>query len=364
MTRRVKESFVPPLWLLTVTAIVGAVWLAIQVKELMVLLVLGYFVAYAIDPILTRLERRGVSRSIGVFAVFGALLALLALLAVTAIPTVLAEFTRLSTNLSSYIEIGKAKVLPLLEEAQDLIPKGLWGEGKADVSAVINDIPSLASYISGDAVKSIGRGVLSALLGGYSITLTLVNVALLPFIVYYIAVDLPQIHAFFLALVPILRQRKVATVCGEIDRYVSSFVRGQIIVCTILFLLYAVGLRLVGVELWLLLAAISGFGNIIPYAGFIVGILLSSLMALVSFGDVSHVLWVWGVFAVVQFAEGTFITPKVLGESVGLSPLVIILALFAGGQLFGLLGVFLAVPAAAALRVLGRHSYEWVSNRT
>jgi predicted PurR-regulated permease PerM len=131
----------------------------------------------------------------------------------------------------------------------------------------------------------------------------------------------------------------------------------------VLFVLYAIGLWLVGVDLWLLLAAISGFGNIIPYVGFISGILLSSLMALVTFGDVSHLLWVWGVYAAVQALEGTFITPKILGESVGLSPLVIILALFVGGQLFGLLGIFLAVPAAAALRVLVRSSYQWVMSR-
>jgi predicted PurR-regulated permease PerM len=86
-------------------------------------------------------------------------------------------------------------------------------------------------------------------------------------------------------------------------------------------------------------------------------------MALVTFGDLSHLLWVWGVYAVVQALEGTLITPKILGDSVGLSPLVIILALFVGGQLFGLLGIFLAVPTAAALRVLARSSYEWVMAR-
>jgi predicted PurR-regulated permease PerM len=86
-------------------------------------------------------------------------------------------------------------------------------------------------------------------------------------------------------------------------------------------------------------------------------------MALVTFGDTVHVLYVWGVFAVVQALEGTVITPRILGDSVGLSPLVIILALFAGGQLFGLLGIFLAVPAAAALRVVARHAYQWVLDR-
>jgi predicted PurR-regulated permease PerM len=121
-------------------------------------------------------------------------------------------------------------------------------------------------------------------------------------------------------------------------------------------------LGLVGVDLWLLLAAIAGFGNMVPYVGTVSGILLSSVMALVTFGDFSHVFSVLGVFAAVQLIDGTIITPRIMGESVGLSPLVIILALFAGGQLFGLLGIFLAIPAAATLRVLVRHSYNWARN--
>ena len=180
---------------------------------------------------------------------------------------------------------------------------------------------------------------------------------------FYLAVDLPKLHESVSALVPVTRRKRFQEVFREIDRYVSAFVRGQILVCSVLFVLYAVGLGLVGVDLWLLLAAISGFGNIVPYVGFLTGIVLSSLMALVTFGDFTHVAWVWCVYAVVQALEGMVISPRILGGSVGLSPLVIILALFAGGQLFGLLGIFLAVPAAAALRVIARSSYDWLVSR-
>jgi predicted PurR-regulated permease PerM len=155
----------------------------------------------------------------------------------------------------------------------------------------------------------------------------------------------------------------VELIFREIDGYVSSFVRGQFLVCTVLFALYALGLWIVGVDLWLLLAVITGFGNLVPYVGFLSGIVISSLMALVTFGDMLHVVYVWLVFAIVQALEGTIVTPRILGGSVGLSPLVIILALFAGGQLAGLLGIFLAVPAAAAFRVLVRHGYQSVMER-
>jgi predicted PurR-regulated permease PerM len=97
----------------------------------------------------------------------------------------------------------------------------------------------------------------------------------------------------------------------------------------------------------------------VPYLGTALGLFFSCVMAVVTFGDVSHVVWVLAVFAVVQFLEGMVITPRIMGESIGLSPLIIILSLFAGGQLFGLLGIFLAIPAAATLRVLARYSYRW-----
>ena len=358
---RVRESLIPPLWVLTCAAIAAFLWMALQLKELVVLLVVGYFLAYAIDPILVRLQGRGINRMWGFFLVLLVLSGLLVLLGVTAIPTVIEEFKRLTQNLNHYLQLGGQRIGPILDSVREYLPEGI--RESHDINEVITSLPALLSNVSGETVKGFGRGIAGTILRGYSLTLTLVNLALLPFIVYYLAVDLPKIHQFFLGIFPLTKRTKVAQIFSEIDLYVSSFVRGQVIVCSILFLLYALGLGLVGVDLWLLLAAISGFGNLIPYVGFLLGICLSSLMALVTFGDLTHVLYVWGVFASVQSLEGTVITPRILGESLGLSPLVIILALFAGGQLFGLLGIFLAVPAAAALRVLARHTYAWVLGR-
>lgn len=356
-----KESFLPPLWILTSLTVVGLVWLAVQLKELVVLLVIGYFVAYAIDPILSKLEKRGVGRGFGFSIVCAVLVGLLVLLGVTAIPTLIEEFHKLTANLSHYLEIGKERLGPYWEKVVGMLP--IPSEEEQDLSDAIARLPQMLSEVNGEAVKRVLAAIGGTLMQGYNRALALVNIALLPFIVYYLAMDLPRIHSFVEGLVPLTKRSKFVAIFKEIDTYVSAFVRGQAIVCSILFVLYAIGLGLVGVDLWLLLAAISGFGNIIPYVGFLAGIVLSSLMALVTFGDIAHLLWVWAVYAVVQALEGTFITPRIMGESVGLSPLIIILALFAGGQLFGLLGIFLAVPAAATLRVLARSSYQWVIAR-
>jgi predicted PurR-regulated permease PerM len=358
---KAKESFLPPLWILTSATLIGLVWLAVQLKELVVLLVIGYFVAYAIDPILTKLQGKGVSRPLGFAIVCAVLVGLLVLLGVTAIPTLIDEFHKLTLNLNHYLEVGKERLGPYWDKIRDALPISVHEE--ENLSDTLARLPQMLSDVNGDAVKKVLSTIGGTLMQGYNRALALVNIALLPFIVYYLAMDLPHLHACVVGLIPHTRRSKFVAMFKEIDTYVSAFVRGQAIVCTILFVLYAIGLGLVGVDLWLLLAAISGFGNIIPYVGFLSGIVLSSLMALVTFGDLPHLFWVWAVYAIVQFLEGTFITPRILGESVGLSPLVIILALFAGGQLFGLLGIFLAVPAAATLRVLARSSYQWVIAR-
>jgi predicted PurR-regulated permease PerM len=354
---RERESFLPPRWFLTVALVAGVVWLIAQLRELVVLLVIGYFIAYAIDPMLRKLEAKGLSRPWGFAVVCVALLGLLIVCGATAIPTIIEEFRKLSQNLNSYLQTSQDKLVPFLDQIKGYLPETV--RDSINLDDISGSLASLLSSVSGDTLKNVGRGALNTLMQGYSQALTILNILLLPFIVFYIAIDLPQIHGFFRNLFPIAKRSRVDAICGEIDGYVSSFVRGQAIVCVVLFLLYALGLGVVGVDLWLLLAAIAGFGNMVPYVGTALGIFLSSIMAVVTFGDVAHVGWVLGVFAVVQFLEGMVITPRIMGESIGLSPLVIILSLFAGGQLFGLLGIFLAIPAAATLRVLARHSLQW-----
>ena len=222
---------------------------------------------------------------------------------------------------------------------------------------------ALLSAFNSEALGGVMPAVSGTLLKGYSITLTIVNLLLLPFFVYYIALSFHGLQQKTLLLLPHHARPDAQRILTQIDGSVSAYVRGQLTVCTILFFLYAVGLRIIGIDLWLLVAVIAGFGNMIPYIGTISGVIIGSVMALVTFGSVSYMLIVWALFAVVQFIEGTFITPKIIGDRVGLPPLAVILALFAGGALFGLLGIFIAVPIAAALRVLLKEGHTWLMGR-
>lgn len=331
-------------------------WLLVTLKELVVLLVVGYSLAYLVAPILSYLETKKISRSVGFFVVVGLFLIVVLIVTTTALPTVVEEVQRLIDNFPQYFTTARRKVFEVIEDVRARLPP--------DIRRRIAISPDdFSGNLGPETVRGITNGVLNALLTGYSLTLTIFNLLLLPFIVFYLAVDFRYIHKALLSLFPRKYQPTVVRLAREIDVHVSAFVRGQFLVGAILCVLYGIGLGFIGLELWFIIAIISGFGNLVPYFGSLVGIVLASIMALVTFGDFIHVGYVWLVFTVVQFLEGTFITPKIVGGQVGLSPLTVILAIFAAGKIFGLIGIFLAIPIAAALRVTGNYFHAWFLRR-
>lgn len=353
-----KDTLLPPLWVLVALLLVGFVWLLVQLKEIVTMLVIGFSISYVIEPALAFLERHKVRRQLGVILVLGGFTVGLLLLFLTAIPTISREYSALIDNLPQNIETAKSVIASALVKIKsyipaDRVPIDQW---------LASPLATLAS-VGKTIFPKIGSTLVQALGKGYTVTMALVNLALLPFIVFYLSVDFPHIKDRFLSLIPQKSRKKVQGMTSEMNLYVSAFVRGQMLVCSILFIMYALGLAFIGVELWFLLAVIAGFGNMVPYLGFMVGIFLTSVMALVTFGSFSKLVAVWILFAVVQSLEGTFITPKILGDTVGLSPLTVILALIIGGSLFGLLGVFLAIPGAAIVKVLATHFHVWLLKR-
>ncbi len=351
-----RESFLPPLWILSLIAVCLAVWVLSTLKEMVVLIVLSFSVAYVISPLLEWLEKRGVSRHVSVLFVGIAILFAAIIACATTIPTLLREYRLLINNFPSYMDSARERVVPIIGIISPYLPQA-WVE--AIDSGSISSLLALNENIP----KRVVEALWNTLLGGYNLTLSLVNAFIFPFVVYYIAIDRHRLYDGFLSWIPFLQRKKAALMLNEINEQVSAYVRGQLLVGFIMFLLFSIGLGFMGVELWLLVAFISGFGNLVPYVGSIVGVLLATIMALVTYGTFTSVLSVWGLYAVVQMLEGTFITPRVIGGTLGLSPLVVILALIAGGSLLGLLGIFLAVPTVAALKVIIRHLHIWLMNK-
>lgn len=343
-----ENSILPPKWVLFSLVICLFGWLIWELKEIVSLLVVAYCIAYLIDPIVSRLETWRVRRSIGILLTFVFLFVIGFFTVSAAVPTLVRDYNKFSERLPQYASQVTEVVEPLIERAQALLKTHTENGG---------NVPSI-NDVSFAWAKNVLNGLKKAVLGGYSITLTILNLILLPFFVFYLAADFREFHRGVLSFFPARNREKIQEIAKKIDHYISSFVRGQLLVGLVLSILYALGLGIVGLDLWFLLAVVSGFGNIIPYFGFITGITLSTIIALFSGAGLGGVVEVWLVFLIVQVLEGVVISPRIIGDKVGLSPLVIILAIVAGGQIFGFLGIILAVPVAAALRVLiaeGRH---------
>ena len=353
------NSFLPPLWILTLIGIALLGYVMIELKEIVTLLLVGYSIAYCIDPILDKLEKRKISRTTGVVIILVVFTVAILLSIFSAIPVLIEDYDRLSKNFPEYLRLFQERATSIITSFQTKLPASM------QKSIHINSLPDLwKKIIEGGYSEKLLIASKDALLTGYSFTLTIINLLLLPFIVFYLSIDIDKFHTTVYKLVPKPQRKTVRVLAAEINEYTSAFLKGQLLLGCIMAFLYLIGLGFVAkIELWFLIAVLAGFGNIVPYLGTLLGITLGSIMALVTHEQFSAVLWVWGVFAVVQFLEGMIITPKILGDKVGLSPLSVILAVVAFGKLFGLLGLFLAIPIAAIVKVIGKHLHGWVVSR-
>ncbi len=300
--------------------------------------------AYIIDPVIDRFESRRVPRTPAILIFIAILLFLFAGAVFLLAPAVQKEMSSLTKNMPGYIDGIKEQALPFLEERFNFqIPASLE-EAVDTISAGTGKLPSdLIKPFAGFAGKVLGNTAYF-LLG-------LLNLILVPVFTFYFLRDFDSMKERVTGLIPLPYKDWTLERMRRVDNVLSAFIRGQLMVCASLAVLYSVGLWLVGVDLALVIGVSSGFLFIVPYLGTIVGVLLASIMALLEFQDLAHLLMVFGVFAVVQLIESYLLTPRIVGSQVGLSPVAVILALLIGGGLFGFIGILLAVPAAAVLKI-------------
>jgi len=184
------------------------------------------------------------------------------------------------------------------------------------------------------------------------------SLVLIPVVTFYLLRDWDDLVARVHELLPRKSEPVISMLAKQSDEVLGSFLRGQILVMIALATIYSVGLGIVGLELALLIGLIAGLVSFVPYLGFIVGIMIASIAAIFQFHDFMHIVYVAIVFAIGQMAEGMFLTPHLVGDRIGLHPVAVIFAVLAGGQLFGFVGVLLALPIAAVIAVILRYVHE------
>jgi predicted PurR-regulated permease PerM len=206
-------------------------------------------------------------------------------------------------------------------------------------------------YLNANFEDAFGS-VLSSLKLGGSVALTLVgNAVLIPVALFYLLMDWDKFVARVLALVPVRQREGVDSFTGEADSVLGQYLRGQLLVMLAMAAFYSIGMALFGLDLALPIGIFTGLAMFVPYLGFGLGLLMALLAGALQFASVKAVVMVVAVFGVGQVLEGFVLTPRLVGERIGLHPLAVIFALLAFGQVFGLVGVLVALPASAVLLV-------------
>ena len=186
----------------------------------------------------------------------------------------------------------------------------------------------------------------------------LANLVLIPVVGFYLLRDWDRMVAWIRETLPRPWEPTVTRLARECDEVVGAFLRGQFLVMLALGLCYTTGLMLMGLELALLIGMLAGLASIVPYLGLVLGVGAASVAALLQFGDWHPLIGVAAVFVSAQLLEGMYLTPKLVGDRIGLHPVAVIFAVMAGGQLFGFTGVLLGLPASAVIMVLLRHLHD------
>ncbi len=349
--------------LLTVSAILTVLWGLSETGSILAPFFLALVLAYILDPLVDRLELRGLSRSVAVVALTLPAVAFLAAVFLILVPAAfqqlgdaLVALPILFERVSDWIEAGQDRLLrvdvPLVDGAE--IVAQLRGVDSAAVVAFLQERQAaLANYVW-DGVLGLGRGI-------GSIFTVLGFVVLTPVLTFYLIRDWDHIMARIPLLVPERSRGRVVSFFGECDDLVSSYLRGQLLVAITIGVLTGVGLGIAGFPNAASLGLVVGVFSLVPYLGLILSLIPALFIALVSGSVGISLLKVAIVYGVVQVLDATVITPRIVGGSVGIHPVWVVLALSLGGFFFGMVGLLIGVPAAAVTKLLivrGLERYE------
>ena len=310
-------------------------------------LLLGLLLAYLFDPLVAWFERRGRARATGVVVLVTLLVLATVALLFFVVPAVGEQLDRLVEKLPQYQERIRAQIKPLLDRLEARYPAEVEELQQRLVQGLRDNLPRVAS--------SVGQWITGLFGNLLELLLFLLNLVFVPVFAFYLLVDWPKVKAGMVGLIPLPYREVTLARIGEVDAAVASFLRGQLTIALVLAVINATGLMLLGVPFGLGLGLLAGLANMIPYMALVVGLVPAVVLCWAEHQSWPLVLGVIAVFSGAQLLEGTVLSPRILSKSVNLHPVWVLLAVIAGGSLFGFVGLLIAVPAAAAIQVFTRH---------
>jgi predicted PurR-regulated permease PerM len=328
-------------WLGALAAFILVVWL---LHAMLLPFVAGTALAYLLNPAADRLERLGIPRIIATLIVIGLFLLFFVLVGILLFPILGSQLFSFIQRLPDYI----TRLQELVTQENKEWLQRLVGDKLPDIQKSLGDLV-------GEGASWLVAFLKSLWSGGRAIISVFSLIIITPVVAFYVLYDWHAVVDKVDSWLPRGYRDTIRMLASQIDRAIAGFLRGQALVCMILGLYYAVGLTVAGLSFGLLIGFASGVLTFIPYVGSVIGLIIGMIVAIVQFWpDWFSILLVLTIFVIGQFLEGYVLSPKLVGESVGLHPVWLMFALFAFGYLFGFVGLLIAIPLAAAVGVLLR----------
>ena len=330
-------------WLI---AILLCGWLFYLLAPVLTPFIAAGLLAYMGDPLADRLQKLKLPRTLAVVVVFLSTFLLIGLLVLLVGPLIKTQISALFAALPDIAHQIEQVWLPTLLGWLNVEP----GED-VGIGAFLARYSDMAGSWSGKILLGVGKS------GGVLVAAVL-SLFLIPILTFYMLRDWDTFMAHLSALIPDRQRETVLELARETDGVLGAFLRGQVLVMLALAIIYTLGLSLVGLKFAVAIGVVAGLVSFVPYLGFIFGIGLAGLTVAFEPNPLWNLAGVVATFTIAQVIEGSFLTPKLVGDRIGLHPVIVIFAVVAGGQLFGFFGILLALPAAAVLSVLLRFAYH------
>lgn len=330
-------------------------------RSVFVILCASAVAAWLLDRPVTALARRGWSREVAIGIVAGGLTLATTVIALWVLPRTFTQLAELSQNLEPYLQNASARVGPLIGDFEQRFGADL----PVDLDELGKLAPGYIEALSPDVQSRIQEALKATASGGISIVVTVLSWSLFPLFAFFLLRDWPQLITSADGLLPVRARPVVRRLVVEIDDRLFGWVRGQLTVAAVLGVIYAVGLLVSGIDLAVTTGLLGGVLFLVPFVGPLVTGVFAVVLCLLKFGVDWHLAVVIGTFVVGQALEGAVLTPWLVGDRVGLHPLVVMVAVIVGGNVLGLVGIVIAVPLTAALAVVGLWLIEqWKESAT
>lgn len=300
--------------------------------------VISYLLQPSIDRILLRYK---LSRTVVVSVISLLSFSFFVIIAVVLLPIIYQQIALLINKIPAYNNYLQTELMPIVtKEIQSLDP---------NIASKIKD--SVSNFVNGTFI--LIKGLANNIWRYTMVTINLfILILLIPIILFYFLRDWHKMVKIINNLLPLNGKKKIEKLLCAINDTLSAYIRGQLNVCLLLSLYYSISLSVIGLDLAVLLGIVSGLSIIIPFVGIFISFILTMVISYFAFGFSSKLIYIIIIYFIGSIVEGYILTPKIIGDKIGLHPLWIIFAVLAFGNLFGFVGIFFAVPIAGIIRIL------------